>query len=200
MPHHFSMCLLNRVLCSWWNWDKVSTVWKQTYNLEKAVANTEDSQSFIHTPTPRLASWSKETNWSAQNCKSRQICYCLHYLSTQHRHSRLMRTSGIHLEHTITFVVCSVCSDFSVWSSMIFYSPVLWFRSLVSCPPAFVVLSRPLIFLSWSVIEELLGSSFFHLLMVFYRGQSPVLLFLSPALLCLRLCTFIDCSQSWTGH
>lgn len=127
MAHHCSMCSLNRVLCSWWNWYK------------KAAANTEDSPSFIHTPTPRLPSWSKETNWFAQNCKSRQICYCLHYLSTQHRHSRLMRTSGIHLEHTITFVVCSVCSGLSVWSFMIFYSPVLWFRSFVSCPPSFVV-------------------------------------------------------------
>lgn len=155
-------------------------------------------QSIIHTYTHTQTGIMIKGNQLI--CKSRQICYCLHYLSTQHRHSRLMRTSDIHLEHTITFVVCSVCSNFSLWSSMIFYSPVLWFRSLVSCPPAFVVLSRPLIFLSWSVIEELLGSSFFHLLMVFYRGQSPVLLFLSPALLCLRLCTFIDCSQSWTGH
>lgn len=93
----------------------------------------------------------------------------VHIIVCSDRQSAMTRQVHENLQHpweqpvyTMTFIVHSLCSDFLSEAT---YSPVLWFRSLVSCPPPFVVL-----FLGhWYFWDDLLlksskvlGSSVFH--------------------------------------
>lgn len=91
----------------------------------------------------------------------------------------------------------------AVFQSEATHSPVLWFRSLVSCPPAFCCgVFRPSVCLTWSVSEKLQSPGKFCRppIMAAHKGPNPVLLIiLSPLFLYLGWCT-LDLDRSRKAH
>lgn len=174
-----------------------STVCKQSYTIGKFVVRIEDSSSFIHPPAPRQVSGSKgsrKRNYLRGNAKKRQKWHCPPSVRNDTEGPWERRHPWEQPVYTMTCIVHSLYCDFESEAT---YSPVLWFRSLVSCPPGFCCeVCRPLLYLSWSVIEKLGSPGKFCIppIMVAHKEPSPVLLcliILSPLLLCLGWCTLV---------
>ena len=106
-------------------------------------------------------------------------------------HGRFMRTSSVRETKNL----CTHWPSLSaVFQSEATHSPVLWFGSLVSCPPAFCCgVFRPSVCLTWSVSEKLQSPGKFcrpPIIMAAHKGPNPVLLIiLSPLFLYLGWCT-----------
>lgn len=111
-----------------------------------------------------------------------------------------MRTSSVRETKNL----CTHWTSLSaVFQSEATHSPVLWFRSLVSCPPAFCCgVFRPSVCLTWSVSEKLQSPGKFCRppIMAAHKGPNPVLLIiLSPLFLYLGWCT-LDLDRSRKAH
>lgn len=165
-------------------------------------------QFIIHTSTHTQADirikGEQEIKWFAWKCKKRQNSHTASSMGSfnivdtvgrgqnvvVHSSPRSTVTQQVHenLEHpweqpvyTMPFIVHSLYSDIQSEAT---YPPVLWFRSLVSCPLAFVV--EFLVFVRWSVIEKLKSPEVLPPIMGVYKGPSPVLfclIILCPLLL-----------------